>query len=180
MKVLAISGSLRTGSYNRKLLRIAIRMAESAGAKVTEVDLRELALPIYDKDVELAGMPENVTRFRSAIEAVDVVLIASPEYNYSIPGGLKNALDWASRASNSFKGKFAAIFGASSGQYGTVRMQPDLRKVLGALDVVVLPQPQILVSHATEAFDQDDMLRDQKTIEKMEILIKATLELAKI
>lgn len=178
MKVLAISGSFRAGSYNRRLLRLATDIAKRAGAEVSELDLKTLNLPHYDGDIEAAGLPPEVVRLKKEIEESDVVMIASPEYNYSIPGGLKNALDWASRSGNSLKGKHGIIMGVSNGRFGTIRMQPDLRKVLGALHVLILPQPQIHVINGETAFNSDGTLTDAKTAESLEVLIKGTLESA--
>src|SRR5689334_16655381 len=101
LNVLAIPGSLRQDSFNRKALTIAIRLAEAQGAKVTMLDLKILDLPLYDQDVQDAGLPESVQKLKAAVEACDMLIIASPEYNYSIPGVLKNALDWGSRKGNS-------------------------------------------------------------------------------
>lgn len=175
MKVLAISGSLRKDSYNRKLLQIAKKIASDAGNMVSEFDFKETVLPIYDKDVEDIGLPQAVAEFKKAIEASDVIFIASPEYNHSIPGGLKNALDWASRAGNSFSGKTAVVFGVSPGSYGTARMQPHLRQVLAALGVKVLPQPQIALGFASKKFSPDGSLVDERAKDKLKILIEQTL-----
>lgn len=179
MKIIGISGSLRSSSYNRKLLRLAMDMAAATGAEVAEVDLRQPPLPIYDGDVETVGLPQAVIDLKSAVESADALFIASPEYNYSIPGGLKNALDWLSRPGNSLDGKVAAIFGASNGAFGTVRMQPHLRAVLGALNVLVLPQPQVFIRTAGEAFDDGGKLKDHAMAQRLRALVAATLTLAK-
>src|ERR1700761_7015097 len=98
-KIIAFAGSLRTGSWNKKLAALAAAVARKAGAEVTIVDLRELALPLYDQDIEdSAGLPEGAKRFKNLLRASDGMLIASPEYNSSITAALKNAIDWASRA----------------------------------------------------------------------------------
>ncbi len=152
LHVLGISGSLRKESFNRKALQIAKRFAEELGAVVEELDHNELQLPVYDEDLTAQGFPESVLRLKAKVEAADIILIASPEYNYSVPGGLKNAIDWLSRKKNSFDGKTAAIFGASNGQFGTVRMQPHLRIILEALNVSIVPQPQVFIRTAGEAF----------------------------
>lgn len=152
-----------------------MRYAKDAGADTEEADLRELNLPVYDGDIEEHGFPARVLDFKAKIEASDMLLIASPEYNYSVPGGLKNAIDWASRGGNSFKGKFAAICGVSIGHYGTVRMQPHLRQVLACVDVIVLPQPQVFVPYAEAAFNTDGSLKDAKTAEALKKLIELTI-----
>jgi len=178
MNILAISGSLRTASYNRKALQIAKRIAADLGAEVQEIDLRELNLPIFDQDIQDKGMPESVLKFKSACEAADALLIASPEYNYSISAALKNALDWASRSGNSLGGKIAAIFGASTGRIGTARGQMHLRQVLMSLNVIVTPQPQVYVSMADDAFNPDGSLKDPKVHEQLQKLVTNTLTLA--
>ena len=158
--VLAIAGSLRTGSLNRKLLAVAVRVAEAAGAEIDLVDLRELALPIYDGDVEAKGVPPNVTAFKQRLLGAQGLLIASPEYNNSVPGGLKNAIDWASRPpTNPFREKFALVMGASPGKFGAARGNNHLRQVLMALGVWIVPSP-VLIPVAHEAFDEKGELKE--------------------
>lgn len=179
LKALAISGSLRTESYNRKALQVAKKIAADLGAEVTELDLRELNLPIYDKDIQDQGLPEPVQKLKSSIEAADVLLIASPEYNYSISGALKNAIDWASRGEkDSLNGKIAAIFGASTGRFGTLRAQLHLRQILASVNVFILPQPQVFISRAGEAFNPDGSFRDPRFFETLKALIETTFRLA--
>src|SRR5260221_14787987 len=122
-KIVAFAGSLRTGSFNKKLLAVAVEAARAAGAEVTVVDLRELALPLFDQDLEDAsGLPAGAKKFKAQLTASDGFLIASPEYNSSITGALKNAIDWASRSESddepslvAFRGKAAALCAASAG-----------------------------------------------------------------
>ncbi len=178
LKVLMISGSLRKDSYNRKALQIAKKFTTEFGVEVEEVDLKALNLPIYDQDIQDQGLPESVKKFKQIIEGSDVIFIASPEYNYSVPGGLKNALDWASREGNSFTGKVGAIFGASSGPYGTLRSQPHLRQIMTSLNVLLLPQPQVMIGNAPEIFDTEGNLTNQKNLDQLKNLIQKTLELA--
>jgi chromate reductase, NAD(P)H dehydrogenase (quinone) len=165
MRILAISGSLRSGSYNTGLLRAA---QESAPDHV-EVDLYEGLAHIqpYDQDVQDHDAPAEVRDLRERIAAADAVLIATPEYNGSIPGVLKNAIDWASRPfpDNSLRGKPVAIAGASIGSYGALWAQMDLRKVLGIAGARVL-EGELPVPKAHERFDEegrlvDDMLRER-------------------
>lgn len=132
MRILGIAGSLRAGSYNRELLRLA-RTLLPPGVELVEWDgLREL--PAFDEDTEMLEHPP-VERLRAAVREADAVLIATPEYNGSIPGALKNALDWASRPveENVFRGKPVAVIGASAGAFGAVWAQAETRKVLGLM-----------------------------------------------
>jgi chromate reductase len=133
MRVLGISGSLRRDSLNSALLRVAAERLP-AGAELVEFEhLGEI--PLYDADLEAGTTPEAVAELRAAIRDADAVLVATPEYNHSIPGGLKNALDWVSRPAgkSALNGKPAAAIGASTGMFGAVWAQAETRKVLGAL-----------------------------------------------
>lgn len=178
IRVLAICGSLRRESFNRKALQIAKQFAAATAAQVEEADLKQLALPVYDGDIEAEGLPETVIRFKAMVEAADVLLIASPEYNHSIPGGLKNAIDWLSRGRNSLDGKVAAVFGASNGPYGTARGQIALRYVLSVLNVLVIPQPLVYIRNGAEAFNPDGSFRDPKTTELLQRLVERAISLA--
>ena len=177
IKVLAICGSLRKDSLNRKALQIAKQFA-AAEASVEEADLKKLALPVYDGDIEAEGIPESVTRLKTMVEAADMLLIASPEYNRSVPGPLKNAIDWLSRGRNSLDGKVAAIFGASPGPFGTVNGQNHLRQVLAALNVLVIPQPQVTIIRALDAFAPDGSFKDPKTATLLKTLVERAMSLA--
>ena len=175
LKILAISGSLRKDSYNWKALQIAKRFAAEPDSIVEEIDLKELNLPFYDNNQEVEGPPEPVRKLKAAIEAADVLLIAAPEYNYSISAVLKNMIDWGSRKGNSFNGKFAVIFGASTGPSGTLRAQNQLRLILTAVNVFVLPQPQVFIRHAKDVFDEKGELKDEKVKEQLKKLVEKTL-----
>jgi len=156
MRVLGISGSLRSGSLNSALLRAAAERLP-AGAELVEFErLREV--PPYDEDVELAGTPTVVEELRRAVREADAVLIATPEYNRSIPGQLKNALDWVSRPAgkSALNGKPAAVIGASTGMFGAVWAQAELRKVLGALGGRAI-QTDLPVGHAKEQLHGDHL-----------------------
>ncbi len=174
-RILAVAGSLRTGSYNRKLLALLVEQARAQGAEVDVVDLKVLALPVYDGDIEAQGLPPAVVELRERISKAQGLLIASPEYNESIPGGFKNAIDWASRPpGNVFRGKWAALSGASPGMFGTVRMQPHLRQSLTHLGVTVLPE-QFLVAHAHEAFTEEGRLKDETRLKSLSGLVSALM-----
>jgi chromate reductase, NAD(P)H dehydrogenase (quinone) len=154
MRVLGISGSLRTDSYNHALLRQAAERLP-AGADLVEFDrLREI--PPYDADLEEDGtpVPEAVAALREAMREADAVLIATPEYNHSIPGALKNALDWASRPAgeSALTGTPAAVIGASTGMFGAVWAQAETRKVLGALGGRVVEE-ELPIAHAAQIYE---------------------------
>jgi chromate reductase, NAD(P)H dehydrogenase (quinone) len=159
IKVLALSGSLRKGSYNTMLLHTAKELAP-AGMSINIYDLA--SIPMYNDDVRVAGYPPVVQEFRSTIAASDAIFFASPEYNYSVSGVLKNAIDWASRAPNMpFDGKTAAIVGASGGALGTARSQRDLRWIMSGLNVYVVNLPHVYVGGAAQKFDAAGKLTDQ-------------------
>ena len=171
IKIVGISGSLRKGSYNSALLREAAKLLP-ANAELEILDISQL--PIYNSDLEVA-MPSSVLTFKNNIQSADAVLFASPEYNYSIPGVLKNAIDWASRpyGDNSFDGKAAAIMGVSVGMLGTARMQYHLRQVMVFLDMKTLNRPEVMIGMAQERFDAEGNLTDEKTKEKVAELLQA-------
>ena len=186
-KILAFSGSLRTGSYNQMLVRIAAAGARSAGAEVTELDLRELPLPVYDADLEARdGLPDNAKRLKDLMKAHAGFLIASPENNSSVSAALKNAIDWASRPEPGepnlvcFRDKAAAIMSASPGGLGGLRGLVHLRSILGNIFVLVLPD-QKAISGAGDAFDGNGSLKDAKQQEAIENLgAKLATVLAKL
>jgi chromate reductase len=177
LNVLAFAGSLRKESYNRKALRIAIDIARNLGATVHEIDLKVLALPVFDADLRENGFPDSVQAWKREIEASDMLLIATPEHNHSVPGPLKNAIDWASDKTNPFEGKVAAIIGASTGLVGTVRAQIHLRQILGSLEVQTLSQPQVLIRTARTAFNPDGSFADAHLHRQIEALIQKTMKL---
>lgn len=150
LRILGIAGSLRKGSVNAGLLRLAGEVLP-AGATLDIFDLA--SIPLYNGDVEAEGFPPAVAALRQAVTDADALLIATPEYNYSIPGVLKNAIDWASRPPQQpFAGKPAAIMG-TGGWQGSARAQYHLRQVLSALDVHVLNKPEVQIPAAAELFD---------------------------
>jgi chromate reductase len=163
VRIAAVAGSLRKDSFNRKLLALAVREAEKAGATVDVLDLKVLALAIYDGDVEAAGMPDAVVKLKERLTQAQGLLIATPEYNGSIPGGLKNAIDWASRPpGNPFKDKPALVMGATPGPAGTLYSQAHLRQSLVNLGAWTLPG-FVAIRGAAQAFDERGELRDDAT-----------------
>ena len=162
IKVLAFSGSLRKASYNRLLLDKLILLAP----KTVTIDRFDISpIPLYNEDLEVQNYPETVTDFKNRIRNADGIIIVTPEYNYSIPGVLKNALDWASRPPTEipFIGKPCAILGTSISQFGSVRSQLHLRQVLFALGVRLMNTPEIYVPKAKELFATGE-LTDERTI----------------
>ena len=163
VKILGISGSLRRGSLNSMALRAAERLVPE-GAAIDIFDrLREI--PPYDDDERAStGFPPAVEALREGIRAADALLIVSPEYNYSVPGVLKNAIDWASRAPDQpFADKPVAIMGASPGLLGTARMQYQLRQCFVFLDARVLSKPEVMIGGAAQKFDAEGNLTDDVT-----------------
>lgn len=169
-KILAFAGSLRENSYNRRVLNIAIEGARAAGAEVTLIDLRDFPMPAFNSDDYEAHFDENAARLQDIINEHDGFLIASPEYNGSMPGGMKNAIDWASRPSEKyktsvevFKGKTAAIMTASPGSFGGIRSLSHMRGMFTIMFVHVLPT-EIAVTFANQKFDGDGTeMTDEKT-----------------
>ncbi|HKA66873.1 MAG TPA: NADPH-dependent FMN reductase [Solirubrobacterales bacterium] len=170
MRVLGISGSLRRDSLNSALLRAAAERLP-AGAELVEFE-RLRSIPPYDEDAELEGTPEAVAELRRAMREADAVLIATPEYNHSIPGVLKNALDWASRPAgqSALNGKPAAVVGASTGMFGAVWAQAETRKVLGALGGRVI-ETELPVARAGELLVDGHLELSPQQSEQLEELL---------
>jgi len=176
-RVLAMAGSLRHGSFNKKLITVGAEALRRAGAEVDLLELNDVAMPLYDGDLEDAsGLPPGAAAFKRRLAWADGFLIASPEYNYSIPGTFKNAIDWASRGEEDvFKGKVAALMAASPGGAGGMRMLPHLRQVLTALDVWLIPS-QVTVAKAADAFQPDGSLASVQTAKQVQALADALLK----
>lgn len=170
MRVLGIAGSLRRDSYNRALLREAAERLP-AGAELVEFD-RLGEIPPYDADVEDFETPEPVEALRQAMREADAVLLATPEYNHSIPGVLKNALDWASRPAgqSALTGTPAAVIGASTGMFGAVWAQAETRKVLGALGGRVI-EAELPVARAAELYKEGHLELPPEQAERLEEIL---------
>src|SRR5437773_7699091 len=161
LKVLGISGSLREASFNTAALKAC---AELMPAGMTMSYARIDDIPLFNQDLFDAGLPESAKRFRAEVAAADGVLIASPEYNFSLSAALKNAIDWASRPPNqSWQDKPVAIFSCSQGPLGGARVQYDLRRILGQLWAHVLPRPEVFIGAAPGKFDAQGKLTDEAT-----------------
>jgi chromate reductase len=171
LHILGISGSLRKNSFNAGALRAASQLLP-AGVTMDIFDLTPI--PIYNEDVRAEGFPAPVQQFREKIAASDALLIATPEYNFSIPGPLKNAIDWASRPPNQpFDGKPVAIMGASPGAVGTARVQHHLRQVFVYLNGHMLNKPEVMIASANAKFDQQGNLTDDATKEHIQKMLAA-------
>jgi chromate reductase len=166
MRILAISGSLRDASNNTRLLRVAAEEAPEGVELVLWEGLKEI--PPYDQDDDVVPGSGAVEALRDAVREADAVLFATPEYNSSVPGALKNALDWASRpvATNAFRNKPAGVIGSSAGMFGAVWAQAELRKVLGAMGARVA-DIEVAVGHSMDKFDEDGDLVDDDTREQI-------------
>jgi chromate reductase len=169
--ILGFAGSLRKNSMNKALLRAAAEVAPD-GAKLEIFDLE--GIPPFNQDMEISP-PARVKEFKQKIKAADAILIATPEYNYSIPGVLKNAIDWASRpyGDNSFEGKPAGIMSASTGMLGGSRAQYHFRQVLLSLNTHPMNRPEVFVGLAGEKINQKGEITDAKTREKIKRLLDA-------
>lgn len=177
MKILGIVGSLRKSSYNAFALKAAQELLPE-GVTLETVSLH--GIPVFNQDDELTP-PAAVLEFKQKIAAADAILFATPEYNYSLPGGLKNAIDWGTRpyGQSAWKGKTAAIMGVSIGNFGTARAQYDLRKILVALDMPVVVQPEVMIGNAAERFDPNGVLTDERSRELIRKLLSTLVQLEK-
>jgi chromate reductase, NAD(P)H dehydrogenase (quinone) len=183
-RILAFAGSARADSINRKLVHISAEGARAAGANVTELDFRDLPMPLYDGDLEASeGLPANVIAFKELLMAHQGLLIAAPEYNSSITPLLKNAIDWASRPGPDesplacFENKVAALMSTSPGGLGGLRGLVHVRSILGNCKVLVLPD-QVAIPRAFSAFDSEGMLSDAKqkdSVEKLGVTLTGIL-----
>jgi chromate reductase len=172
-KILCFAGSLRRDSFNKKLVKIAMAGGKEAGAEVTYLDLKEIPLPVFDEDLEKeSGVPENAIKLKQLMKSHQGFLISCPEYNSSITGALKNAIDWAStpvadeKPLECFTGKVVGLMAASPGALGGLRGLVTVRSILGNIGVIVIPE-QVAVPKAFEAFADDGSLKDKKQEEQV-------------
>jgi len=176
MKILGLSGSIRKASFNTAALRAAQELVP-AGSSLTIARIDDL--PHYDDDVRVAGYPEPVQRLRAEIAAADAVVFATPEYNYSISGVLKNAIDWASRAPDQpFNEKPVAIMGCSMGLLGTARAQYQLRQMLVFLNAFPINKPEVMIGQAQTKFDAEGHLTDAPTREFIAKMLESLVDWA--
>lgn len=169
--IFGFAGSLRKQSYNKAILAAAVEtVPDDASLEVFDLE----GIPPFNQDIELQP-PDKVKEFKARIRAADAILIATPEYNYSIPGVLKNAIDWASRpyGDNAFDGKPVAVMGASIGTFGTARAQYDLRRSFVFLNMLPLNQPEVMVSFAQDKVDSNGRVTDEKTRKRIKELLES-------
>ena len=171
VNILGFAGSLRKGSYNKALLRAALELVPK-GAKLEIFDLE--GIPPFNQDLENQP-PQKVKEFKAKISAADAILIGTPEANYTLPGVLTNAMNWASRpyGDNAFDGKPVAVMGATIGTLGTAKAQYHLRQSFVFLNMIPVNLPEVMVSLAQEKIDQNGKVTDQKTREKIRELLES-------
>jgi len=174
IKILGFTGSLRIKSYNMAALRAATELLPE-GADMEIVDLSPI--PFFNEDLEAEGVPQVIVDFKKKLAVADAILISTPEYNYSIPPVLKNALDWASRGTElPLSGKPLAIMSASPGMLGGARVQYHLRQVCTKLNLQTLNNPEVFITSANTKFDQDGKLVDDYTRISISKLLKALVD----
>ena len=174
VRILGIAGSLRRTSYNRAALRAATSLVpDAATLEVFELD----GIPSFNQDDE-GALPGRVVELKRSVRAADAVLFVTPEYNYSVPGVLKNAIDWASRpyGDNAWSGKPTAIMGASVGTIGTARAQYHLRQMFVFLNMFPINQPEVMIGNAATRFDDDGNLMDETTRKLIGDLLRNLVE----
>ena len=178
LRIIGIVGSLRKDSYNRMLMNAAIKL-KPEGCTIEVADISKI--PLFNQDIENKE-PETVSVLRRKIKDADAVLISTPEYNYSVPGVLKNAIDWVSRpyGYDAFDSKPVGLMSASTGQIGGARAQYHLRQSFVFLNAFTINKPEVIVSFATEKFDQNGELKDEKAKELIRLLLKNLIALTKI
>ncbi len=179
MKILGFAGSLREGSYNKKIVKNVLKIAEELGAETEFLDLRDLNLPSFDEDVENAGFPEEAKKLNEKIDSVDAVVLSSPEYNRSIPGVLKNAIDWSSRPSGefSFKDKPTALITASPGGRGGASAMEHLVQLMEYFGAKV-PEKKLSIGVVKEKVDEKGNITDKETIAEIKTLLEQLITLA--
>jgi len=171
--ILGFAGSLRKQSYNKAILAAALEaIPDDASLEVFDLE----GIPLFNQDLELEP-PDKVKEFKAKIRAADAILIATPEYNYSIPGVLKNAIDWASRpyGDNAFNGKPVAVMGASVGTLGTARAQYDLRRSFVFLNMLPVNQPEVMVPSAQDKVDSEGRVTHENTRKKIRELLESLI-----
>ena len=174
IRIGGIAGSLRKASYNRATLQAALKLVPP-GSTLEILNLE--GIPGFSEDQEQA-FPPQAMEFKTKVKAADAILIVTPEYNYSVPGVLKNAIDWASRphGDSAWNAKPVAVMGASPGMLGTARAQYHLRQIFVYLNMFPLNQPEVMIANATQKFDAQGVLKDAATLERIKELLAALVD----
>ena len=181
-KVLALAGSLRKDSYNKRLVKNAAQIAAKAGTTVTEIDLADYPLPVFDEDLEAAsGMPGNAKKLKAIFAEHNALIISSPEYNGGITAVLKNTIDWLSRPDDSglkpFQDKWVALLAASPGALGGIRALPNVRFILSGLGCIVIPD-QLALGKANTAFAEDGSLANEQHSQRLSTIVNRLIHFA--
>ncbi|MDA1229050.1 MAG: NAD(P)H-dependent oxidoreductase [Chloroflexi bacterium] len=176
MNIVGINGSLRSGSWNRMLLRHALKTLEGKGVEAQEFDLNPL--PLYNADIRAKGMPVSAVALRSAVEAADGVILTTPEYNGTFSAAIKNAVEWFTQPSNFIEGKAFAIMASSPGRLGAAKTHMPLSYAIESEGGLVLHRPKILLPLVNEVFSEDGQLLDESTGQLIEQTMDALVALA--
>lgn len=180
MKILGFAGSLRTESFNKKIIKDTLKIAEELGAKTEYFDLRDATIPLYDGDLERSSFPKSVEKFKEKIRSADVVLISSPEYNHASPGVLKNVLNWSSRPHGdaAFEGKLVGLMSAAPGRFGGARALIDLRESLNEMEAWVYPSAVSIPGVMTVLNEKGD-ITDERLIEQIKDFLSSLISAVK-
>jgi len=184
VKLLALAGSTRTGSLNQALLDLAVAEAQSRGAEVTAIRLKDFALPLYDGDLEISAFPQAARDLKALFRSHHGFLIATPEYNGGVSGVLKNAIDWVSRptdgehivALSGFRGKVAGLMASSISPFGGLRGITHMRQILSTIQTVVVTE-QVLIPFAQNAFDEAGALKEALPAQLMGMMVARVIDL---
>lgn len=177
IKIVGISGSLRTASYNTVAVKLALQLAHRHDIEVEYINLQQLDIPLFNEDLKNNDLPTGVKILRDKIDQAQGLIIATPEYNHSLTGVLKNAIDWISLPPNVFSGKIGAILSASTSGFGGVRAQLNLRLILSYLNVLLISSPEVHISNAQNAFTVDGQLTDSKLQQQLQSLVDNLINL---
>jgi chromate reductase, NAD(P)H dehydrogenase (quinone) len=179
MKILVVAGSLRKDSFNRKVATVAAEAIRTRGHEVDHLDMREVEMPLYDGDLETSsGLPEGAKAFRARIAASQAIFLASPEYNNSVPGMMKNAIDWVSRGPDQpLGGKIVALSSASPGPYGGVRSLTAWRPIFRLLGATII-SPELSVTFAAKAFDETGKFVQESHKKQLDVVVNELVRIA--
>ena len=178
IKIVGFTGSLRNGSYNKGALRAALELLpEESSLEIIDLS----SLPFFNEDVEAVALPQEVINFKALLTKCDAILVSTPEYNYSLPPVLKNALDWASRGDMlPLSGKPLAIMSASPGMFGGARVQYHFRQVCVALNLIPLNKPEVFIMKAADKFDKNGKLTDEYTRDSIKKLLQELVDFTRV